>query len=97
MEVKNYKIDFVQRTLELLKTNYGRIQEDLHLEVTFLMNCLLGLIVTVTENKESKNSFFSENIDDEFAEKIPSTVWYLHKEDNENNRERHYCLLIIVN
>jgi hypothetical protein len=79
--IKYYKIEFVERTLKLVEAMFENIKKEQDLEVTFLMNCLVGLIVTVAENKQSEH-FFSGNIDAGFVEKIPKTVWYLHKGKN---------------
>ncbi|UCE46511.1 MAG: hypothetical protein JSW47_12915 [Phycisphaerales bacterium] len=50
-EMKSYPVEFIQRTHELLdKSFHDFAKEDR--EVTFLMNCLLGLIVTLSENEK---------------------------------------------
>jgi hypothetical protein len=86
--IKYYKIEFVERTLKLLERTFEDIKKEQGLEVTFLMNCLLGLIVTVAENEQSKN-LFNGYINDNFADKIPKTVWHLYKDGNRNSREKN--------
>jgi hypothetical protein len=88
MKIIDYPKEFVERTLELVNTMYADIQNNKKLEVTFLMNCLLGLIVPIVENKQIMK-LFNKNIDDEFADKIPKTVWYL---DNNRDRKNHETL-----
>ena len=49
--IENYKIEFIKRTKEILEGNF-QILEEKDREVTFLLNCLLGLIVTISENEK---------------------------------------------
>jgi HEPN pEK499 p136 len=82
--IKNYKIDFVKRTKELLQDNFDDfIEKDK--EVTFLLNCLLGLIITVSENEKKTNLAFQGLIDDDFLSFIPEKVGFFikgqHKQD----------------
>lgn len=51
--VNNYNTEFPKRTLKLLKSFQDK-KIDYKLNVTFLMNCLLGLIVTAVENSERR-------------------------------------------
>jgi hypothetical protein len=76
--IENYPIDFVKRTRDLLINNFEQFK-DKDLEVTFLLNCLLGLIVSVSENKES-NSIFNEKMDDEFLKILPEKIGFKIKD-----------------
>jgi hypothetical protein len=89
MEIKYYSIDFVERTKELIEQHYECVQKVSGLEVTFLINCLLGLIVAVSEN-HGKATTFNGNIDGPFADKIPDKVWYLKK--NGEQKDIHKIL-----
>jgi hypothetical protein len=66
MESTNYPKDFVERTKKLVETHYECIKTTNELEVTFLINCLLGLIVAVAENGKAtglvKDKDFLRNI-----------------------------------
>lgn len=73
----DYPNEFVKRTLRLLKENF-HICNEKDFEVTFLLNCMLGLIVTVSENKKRNNlSFFIDNIDDHFLTFVPAKVGFV--------------------
>lgn len=48
--MKKFERDFVERTIEILKSNHGKQMYD----VTFLLNCLLGM-VTVPDEKLKGN------------------------------------------
>jgi hypothetical protein len=49
MESTNYQKDFVERTKKLMENYYKCIEKEDELEVTFLINCLLGLVVVIAE------------------------------------------------
>ncbi|MGA3800665.1 HEPN family nuclease [Pseudomonas fluorescens] len=49
MELQNYPLEFVERTVSLIES-LSADAESRGLEVTFLLNCLLGLIVATSEN-----------------------------------------------
>jgi len=73
----DYPNEFVKRTLRLLKENFHIFNEK-DIEVTLLLNCLLGLIVTVRENKKrNKLSFFDDDIDDHFLTFVPAKVGFV--------------------
>jgi hypothetical protein len=55
MSTTNYPKDFVKRTKNLIESHYEYIKTNSKLEVTFLINCLLGLIVVVAENNKEIN------------------------------------------
>lgn len=78
---ENYPLDFVKRTKELLQQNFSDF-ESKDLEVTFLLNCLLGLIVNVSENKKS-NSIFNTKIDKNFLSILPDKIGFKIKDSNE--------------
>lgn len=75
-EPENYKIDFVKRTKQLLDDNFDYFKSK-DREVTFLLNCLLGLIIAVNEVKGS-NKAKKGNIEDLF-EYIPDKIGFLKK------------------
>ena len=74
----NYKIEFVKRTKEILEENFQFFQEK-DREVTFLLNCLLGLIVTISENEKRKNNVFRGAIDPDFLNLIPEKIGFIEK------------------
>lgn len=71
--IENIKFDFVERTKDILVNGYDFFKEN-DREVTFLLNCLLGLIVTVSENKKD---IFNGRIDDEFLKFIPEKLGFV--------------------
>lgn len=77
-EIKNYKIDFVSRTKDLLNENFADFKHK-DKEVTFLLNCLLGLIVNVTENEKKSRLTFKGKIDDNFISLLPDKVGFIIK------------------
>lgn len=70
--VNNYNTEFPKRTLKLLKSFQDK-KIDYKLNVTFLMNCLLGLIVTAVENSERRQLIVG-NVDDELLNFLPDNV-----------------------
>ena len=78
-EMKNRK-DFVQKTNEMLRDNWEYLR-DKDREVTFLLNCTLGLIVAIAEDKEvAKNSFktlFKDNFDRTFINLLPKRIGFV--------------------
>lgn len=76
-DIQCYPIEFVQRTYEILEKEYDYIKEKEDREVTFLMNCLLGLIVTVSEEENRKSNVFNGNIDDDFLALVPQKIGFL--------------------
>ena len=64
--MENYSIQFVERTKLLLERLEGKAHEE-GLDVTFMLNTLLGLIVLCSEEGED---VFTKNIDDEFIERV---------------------------
>ncbi len=75
-EIINYKVEFVRRTEKLLNESYNDFKSK-DLEVTFLLNCLLGLIVSVTENEKKSRQSFKGDIDDDFISLIPDNVGFI--------------------
>ena len=55
-EMKDFKKDFVYRTLEVLKKCYSETEY----EVTLLLNCLLALVSFPIEQKQNEISVESE-------------------------------------
>ncbi len=73
----NYTAEFVERTKQLLEQVYEKAESE-NLENTFLMNCLLGLVVAVSELKKGDSKkYFDQKINDELLAKIPNKVGYL--------------------
>jgi len=70
--VNNYSTEFPKRTLKLLKSFQDK-KIDYKLNVTFLMNCLLGLIVTAVENSERRH-LITGNVDDEMLSFFPDNI-----------------------
>lgn len=70
--IHNYNTEFPKRTLRLLKS-FQNNKIDYSLNVTFLMNCLLGLIVTAVENSARKELIHGD-VDDELLEFFPDNV-----------------------
>jgi len=75
-ELKNYKIDFIKRTNEILEDNFESFREK-DREITLLLNCLLGLIVTISENEKKEKKVFKNNIDDCFLALIPDKLGFI--------------------
>lgn len=77
-EPQYYPVDIIKRTKEILKNNYEYFRKQ-DREVTFLINCLLGLVVTIAENERAKQFVFKQNIDDNFLAFIPDTLGFIGK------------------
>lgn len=78
-EIKDRE-EFVKRTREILEKKYAYFKKDEDREVTFLLNCLLGTIVAVSESKKSN---LKGNIDDKFLELFPDKIGFLKKKSEE--------------
>jgi len=64
MTPKNYDVEFVENTIKLLTTNYEHIEKQ-DLEVTFLINCLTGLIIATNEKiQKSQKTIFKYKVSD---------------------------------
>lgn len=84
-KIENYKIEFVKRTIDLLDCNFSCFKH-IDREVTFLLNCLLGLIVCVSENAKKSNTNFMKKIDDDFLKFIPEKIdFIIYKDKYKNN------------
>lgn len=79
--IENYEIDIVQRTTEILNDHFLKL-EDKDREATFLMNCLLGIVVAISENKKISQSIFNIPIDDDFISMIPEKFGFITSYDN---------------
>lgn len=74
MIIHEYPKEFVERTLRLIKECYSDAKTK-ELEVTFLLNCLLGLIVATHENIENSEYFISTRLTDPEVNKyIPKAI-----------------------
>jgi hypothetical protein len=82
-EIKNYKIEFVERTKDLLNDNFSYF-ENKDKEVTFLLNCLLGLIINVSENEKKSNIALKGKIDDAFLSNLPNKIGFTIKVSGKN-------------
>lgn len=69
--------------MEILENNFPEFQEK-DREVTFLMNCLLGIIVSISENRKMSNSIFSNKIDVKFLALIPEKIGFITSYTNIN-------------
>jgi len=78
VSVEYYTIEFIQRTKDILKEDFHHF-ETKDREVTFLMNCLLGLIVTVSEEENRKLKVFKGDIDDDFLNLVPKKIGFVEK------------------
>ena len=76
--IKKYRIDFIKRTKEILEENFQSFEEK-DREVTFLLNCLLGLIVTISENEKTGKKVFKDNIDNDFLTLIPDKIGFVKR------------------
>lgn len=78
MIIKDYSKEFVERTLKLIDSCFEDAKSK-ELEVTFLLNCLLGLIVTANENIENEEYFTKTKLfDEEIVAFIPKTIAILN-------------------
>lgn len=76
MVLHNYPKEFVERTLILLDKCYDNAKQN-ELEVTFLLNCLLGLIIATYEKMDVnvKDSVFGKRLwDEEISKFIPTKI-----------------------
>ena len=76
MEITIYPIEFIQRTYEILRKDFHHFKDE-DKEVTFLMNCLLGLIVTVSEEENRKLNVFKGKIDNDFLGLVPKKIGFV--------------------
>ncbi|WP_296331180.1 HEPN family nuclease [uncultured Treponema sp.] len=80
MEINEIQREFVERTKKLLESSFEEVESINHYEVTFLLNCLLGLIVAVSEfdSRKKENKIFNKKIKDDsnFLAHIPSDIQY---------------------
>lgn len=78
-EMKSRK-DFVRKTNEMLRDNWDYLQGK-DKEVTFLLNCMLGLIVAIVEDEEiAKNKFsqlFKDDFDKCFLKLLPDKIGFI--------------------
>ncbi len=83
--IKEY--DFIRRTQEILDSNYDGFKEQ-DREVTFLLNCLLGLLITVSEReKKEKVKVFDSKIDSAFLALVPTEMGFV-KDSIKNKKEK---------
>ncbi|GJQ61154.1 MAG: hypothetical protein SCALA702_02070 [Melioribacteraceae bacterium] len=87
--IENYDIDIIERTKEILEANFELFSRN-DREFTFLVNCLLGIVVAATENEKRKAKIFKGKIDNEFMNIIPERVRFIKSKRknfsiNENN------------
>ena len=84
-EIINYKLEFVKRTRDIIENSDGcfssaQLDGDSR-EVTFLLNCLLGLVVAVSENISVSRILYDNQIDEDFKSNIPHKVAFLRSGD----------------
>lgn len=82
--IENYPFDIVVRTKRIINESYNYFEKK-DLEVSLLMNCLLGLIVVVSENKKLFNSIFPGKIDQSFSHYIPDKIGYIIQGNPDKN------------
>lgn len=74
----DYPTEFVSRTIKLMEEFYSEIKAK-ELEVTFLLNCLLGLIIATNESTENSEYFTNTLITNEEIKKyIPKSIAQLN-------------------
>jgi len=75
MELKNYPKEFVERTSIMLEKLEPSAKEN-GLEVTFFLNCLLGMVVSTLENIDNcDKKLFNQKLNDEnIRELIPNKI-----------------------
>jgi HEPN pEK499 p136 len=73
--MRNYKVEFVKRTREILKTEFEHFKLK-DREATFLLNCLLGLVVLISENEKLTKTAFKGRIDQDFLGLIPEKIGF---------------------
>ncbi len=82
-EMKNRK-DFVRKTNEMLRENWEYLQSK-DKEVTFLLNCTLGLIVAIAEDEKiAKNSFktlFKDKFNRIFIDLLPKRIGFVDSKE----------------
>lgn len=75
-ETTNTKLDFITRTKEIIDSHYNEFKKE-DREVTFLLNCLLGLIVTISESEKLEQTVFKNPIDDSFLSILPNKIGFI--------------------
>lgn len=72
-EMGDFNKDFVKRTLELLENNYDKVEY----EVTFLLNCLCGLVTFPIElEKENEKNIEIDIFKENCVEKLVNLCSY---------------------
>ena len=86
-EIRKYPLDFVKRTMKLYDTLYNEALDN-DLEVTLLLNCLLGFIVAIKESDQNnKIPKFNKKIyklKKEDTDAIPTDIKYREPNLNDN-------------
>ena len=95
-EIKGYKIDIVKRTKEILNDFYPTFDEN-DREGTFLMNCLLGLIIAITESEKKSPKLFRGIIDEQFIKHIPNRIGFIQSKNIEDDLTNHDLTEIDLN
>ncbi len=87
-EILNYKSSFVKRTREIINDGSKYFSDERFdgdsREVTFLLNCLLGLIVSVLEDDTVSKVMYGNFIDNDFKKYIPNKVAFIENTDMKN-------------
>lgn len=75
MIMHDYPKEFIERTLNLLDKCFDSAQKE-ELEVTFILNCLLGLIIATFEHLHlCKRDFFEKRLcDEDILEFVPNKI-----------------------
>jgi hypothetical protein len=88
-EAKDYPLDFVKRTIELIN-KIEPVAKKEKLEVTFLLNCMLGMIVSVHENtlNTKQHEIFKTKLNSTELEGIvPETIKILDTKGRDLSQE----------
>ena len=84
---KNYNEEFPKNTRKILETYYDSIKKDTGLEATFLLNCLLGLIVIVYEKNKDKLDNIKVSY---FSDCLPDSYEYLNGSSIKTRKKEQY-------
>ncbi len=70
--ITDYEVNFPKRTRDLL-VSFNKREVDYELDVTFLINCLLGLIIAAVETSK-KDNVITGKVDNELINILPEEV-----------------------
>lgn len=76
-----YPKDFVEKTKKIIEDHFDSFKTS-DREFTFLLNCLLGLVITVNEKRGNK---FNGEIDADFLKFIPEKIGFIDLPSNQTD------------